>query len=370
MAVDKFLKDLSEEVGFKFGSPWRYSDKSLGVIVPILRLDAYSAEQREYLTLEEAKDKGVTFKDTGHIDRVIVESSLGVPIFIRSGTALKSAGTQPRVVETSTMIVPEGPKKEEIPPIPIITKQEILVRCIYASKPIQKESRFTHAGDVPLEVRSELLSKSDQARTWSAVSHATNRFMGSHVLGSGRSGRGSARMMNASSDDLVGAMEEVDKFTPNLDEILKKVPLFEDQVGAVFLDMKDVVGMELFDHPRSWEAIHKEVEKRLGESVAKEEDQSFFKPDYDKVKPLTLTFLKKLIESKKTEISHGITSTVSLKGDGVIGEATTINGKVIHLVGIKTGNIPKKLSEISRTVAADDAIRHAITSNFHAPRNR
>ena len=339
MAIDKFLKDLSEEVGFKFGSPWRYSDKSLGVIVPILRLDAEDAEQRGYITIEETKDKGVTFKDTGRIDRVIVESSLGIPIFIRSGTALNSAGTQPRAVETSTVIVPEAPKKkEEIPPIPIITKQEIPVRCIYASKPISSGSKFTPAGDVPLEVRSELLSKSGQAKTWSAVGYATNRFMANHRLGSSS---GNARVMRASADNLVGVMEEVDKFIPNLDEILKKVPLFENQVGAVFLDMKDVVGMELFDHPKSWEAIRKEVEKRLGESVAKEEDQSFFKPDYDKVKPLTLAFLKKLIESEKTDVSHGITSTVSLKGDGVIGEATTINGKVIHLVGIKTGKVSK-----------------------------
>ncbi len=353
MAIDGFLSNLSKEIGYKFGSPWRYSDKSLGVIVPILKIgNGQGFKEREYITLEEAKDQGISFKDTGRIDRVIIESSLGKPIFIRSGTALKSAGTQPRAVETSVVIIPQEQKKEgPMPPIitPIITKQEINVRCIHASKSIRGGTKFAYAGDVPVEVRSELLSKSGQGGTWSAVSHATNRFMSSQSYISRRLG-----MMNLNSDNLVGVMEEVDKFTGNIDEILKKVPLFEDQVGAVFLDMKDVVGLELFDSPKSWEAIHKEVEKRLGESITKEEDQSFFKPDYEKVKPLTLTFLKKLLESEKKEVSHGITSTISLKGNGIVGEATTINGKVIHLVGLKVSPKSKeKNSDVLERNMAD-----------------
>jgi len=329
MVIDGFLNNLSKEIGYKFGSPWRYSDKSLGVIIPILKMgDGKGFEEREYITMEEVKDQGISFKDTGRIDRVIVESSLGKLIFIRSGTAFKSLGTQPRAVETSVVIMPDMEKKE--------TRQEIFVRCIHASKPISSGKKFVYAGDVPIEVRSALLSKSGQSETWSAVGRATNRFMSTRLGSSGsHSYTAGLRSTGFRTDNLVGVMEEVDKFTGNIDEILAKVPLFEDQVGAVFLDMKDVVGMEMFDHPKSWEAIHKEVEKRLGESTAKEEDKSFFKPDYERVKPLTLEFLKKLLESEKTETSHGVVSTISLKGDGIVGEATTINGKVIHLVGIK-----------------------------------
>jgi len=162
----------------------------------------------------------------------------------------------------------------------------------------------------------------------------------------------------ASHDNLAGVMEEVDKFTENIDEILKKVPMFEDQVGAVFLDLKDVVGIELFDHPKSWEAIHKEVEKRLGESIAKEEEKTFFKPDYEQVKPLALSFLKKLIDSEKIETSKsGDVYTVTLlKGDGIVGEATSINGKVIHLVGMKVDKnadreqSPTRSSDIFRSI--------------------
>lgn len=378
MIVEEFIRNVGDEVGFKLGSPWRYNDKSLGVVVPILKTG--DTEERVYVTLEEAKDKGITFKDTGHIDKVIVESSIGKPVFIRSGTAFKSGGTQPRAVETSTVIVPDANKedikddiKEEIPIAPIITKQEVPVRCIYASKGIRSSTKFEYGGDVPIEVRSALMSRSGQSSVWGAVNHATNRFRASSIGQSygSRMSTGTGRMSFAAShitnDNLVGVMEEVDKAIPDIDNILKNVPLFEDQVGAVFLDIKDVIALEMFDHPKSWEAIHKEVEKRLGESAAKEQE-SFYKPDYDKVKPLALTFLKKLLESEKKEVSksRGV-STFVLKGDGIIGEATVIDGKVIHLVGIKSDKNPKEKDRFStiigRAAPIGDVLRRDVTSS-------
>lgn len=380
MIVEEFLKNLSDEVGFKLGTPWRYNDKSLGVVVPILKIG--DVEERVYVTLEEAKDKGVTFKDTGRINKVIVESSIGKPVFIRSGTAFKSGGTQPRAVETSTVIVPDMDKedikddikdgvKEEIPIAPIITKQEVPVRCIYSSKPISSNTKFEYGGDVPIEVRSALMSKSGQGDVWGAVNHATNRFRSSSHFtaaygASARYGRTSFTASNITNDNLVGVMEELDKVIPDIDNILKNVPLFEDQVGAIFMDIKDVIALEMFDHPKSWEAIHKEVEKRLGESAAKQQE-SFYKPDYDKVKPLALAFLKKLLESEKKEISksRGV-STFVLKGDGIIGEATVIDGKVIHLVGIKSDKDTKQRDSlgtiVSRAASISEAIQREIAS--------
>lgn len=179
MIIKEFLNNLEDEIGYKFGTPWRYSDKALGVIVPILKIG--DAEEREYITLEEAKNKGITFKDSGHIEKVIIESSLSVPIFIRSGTILKSQGTQSRAVESSIVITPQEEKAKNKK-----AEQEIPVRCIYASKGIRTGVTFTHGGDVPLEVRSSLLSRSGQGSTWAAVGHATHRLM-SNRLGSSRS---------------------------------------------------------------------------------------------------------------------------------------------------------------------------------------
>ena len=366
MLIEQFLNNLNREIGYKFGSPWRYSDKSLGVIVPILKTGDIG--EREYITLEEAQNKGIDFKDSGSIDKVIIESSWPDPIFIRSGTVLKSQGTQTRAVESSVVIVPkeEKNKRTNAPEI-IVTAQEIPVRCIYASKGIRAGSAFTYGGDTPIEVRSMLLSRSGQRATWKAVQGATHRFMSARVAhGSGTryGSSGSPMSFTASNDNLSGVMEEVDKFTADIDEILKKVPLFEDQVGAVFLDMKDVVGIELFDHPKSWEAIHKEVEKRLGESITHEEEKTFFKPDYEQVKSLALSFLKKLIDSEKIETSKsGDKYAVTLlKGDGIVGEATSINGKIVHLVGMKVvkntkddadqtyGDVSTRASDVLRSI--------------------
>lgn len=360
MLIDQFLAGLSNEIGYKFGTPWRYSDKSLGVVVPILKMG--NIGEREYITLEEAKDQGVSFKDSGFVDKVIIESSLSMPVFIRSGTILKSQGTQSRAVESSIIIVPKKEEsKQDMPDAPyIVVSQEIPVRCIYASKGIHTGTTFSYGGDTPIEVRSALLSRSGQANTWRAVKGATHRFMSARV--------GSHMSYTASNDNLSGIMEEVDKFTGDIDEILKKVPLFEDQVGAVFLDMKEVVGMELFDHPKSWEAIHKEVEKRLGESLAKEEENTFFKPDYEKVKPLALSFLKKLIDSEKIETSKGgdVYTVTLLKGDGIVGEATSINGKIVHMVGMK---IDKNVNNDAKPIREDASSRTSeIFRNIGGPR--
>lgn len=373
MTIDRFLNDVSKEIGYKFGTPWRYSDKALGVVVPILRQDGIY-EERVYITLEEAKDQGVTFKDTGRIDRIILETKSRKPIFVRSGTAFKSGGTQPRAVETSVIIVPQEQKEEDkIPVAPIITVQEIPVRCIHSTKPINPGTKFEYGGFVPSEVENVLMSKSGQTATWNAVSASTNRLMSQHSRSGTshhtfRSDRiGSGTLGRASTNDLVGVMEDVDKFTGDIDKILAKVPLFEYQVGAVFLDMKDVIGLELFDHPKSWESIHKEVEKRLGESLAKEEEKTFFKPDYDSIKPLTLAFLKKLLESEKMETRHGMASTVTLKGDGVIGEATTIDGKVIHLIGMKDSK--KNKGDVRPDSTIRDVVQR-LTAYSHTPDTR
>ena len=202
MIVGEFLDGLRNENGFKFGTPWRYSDKALGVIVPILKT-GYVGE-REYITLEEAKDKGVDFKDSGHINKVLIESSLSTPIFIRSGTILKSQGTQTRAVESSVIIVPskEGTKEKKT--------QEILVRCIYASKVIRTGEKFAYGGDTPIEVRSALLSRSGQLDTWKAVGGATHRFMSNRLSSSGTGMH--SMSYTASHDNLAGVMEDVDKF--------------------------------------------------------------------------------------------------------------------------------------------------------------
>lgn len=281
---------------------------------------------------------------------------------------LKSQGTQTRAVQGSIVIVPKEEKnKEQNAPEIIVTTQEIPVRCIYASKGIHTGSSFTYGGDTPIEVRSMLMSRSGQRTIWKAVEGATHRFMSARIRKRGATSYGSSgdtMSFTASNDNLSGVMEEVDKFTADVDEILKKVPLFEDQVGAVFLDMKDVVGIELFDNPKSWEAIHKEVEKRLGESITHEEEKTFFKPDYDQVKPLVLQFLKKLIDSEKIETSKSgqIYSVTLLKGDGIVGEATSINGKIIHMVGMKVvknskddadptyGDVSTRTSDILRSI--------------------
>ncbi|GAJ22664.1 unnamed protein product, partial [marine sediment metagenome] len=92
---------------FKWGKPWRLNDRSMGIVVPIIR---EGKGERKYAILEEANDK-VEIKDTGSIGEVSVKSKSDKPVFIRGGTLLQGQGTQSRVVTCGTIVMPE---KEEV----------------------------------------------------------------------------------------------------------------------------------------------------------------------------------------------------------------------------------------------------------------
>ena len=69
------MKDLLS--GFKSGhyaikEPWRVTDKSLTVVVPIV---SSKAGQRNYVVLEEVKDK-VRIIDTGGISQLRIEGNV------------------------------------------------------------------------------------------------------------------------------------------------------------------------------------------------------------------------------------------------------------------------------------------------------
>jgi len=82
--------------GYKLSDPWKYSEETLGVVVPILR---QRAPEREYVTMYEVlKDLGM--KDTGRIDQVELQNRTGKAVFVRAGTIFAGA-TQSRAAQHS-----------------------------------------------------------------------------------------------------------------------------------------------------------------------------------------------------------------------------------------------------------------------------
>lgn len=136
------------------------------------------------------------------------------------------------------------------------------------------------------------------------------------------------------SDNLVDNMRRMEKFKDNIDDIIKKMPVIKNQVGVAILDFNDVVGLEIFDNPESWEAIQKEVIKKYAEIIGKKLEEALYKLDKDKIKPKIEKFLEEVSIGCHEEVifKNGTSKTMSLDGNNVMGEYTTIDDVMIYLI--------------------------------------
>jgi len=125
------VKDLISQLDtgiYEFKEPWRATNKSLTIVVPIV---AKTKGKRNYVVLEEVKDK-IKIVDTGGINKARIEGDVDKPTFIRGGTMLKGA-TQARATQFGIMVMPQ--KSDKIP-----------VHCIHASRGIRPGVSF-HSGE-------------------------------------------------------------------------------------------------------------------------------------------------------------------------------------------------------------------------------
>jgi hypothetical protein len=304
------VKDLLSQIeaeAYEFKEPWRATDKSLTIIVPIV---AETPGARNYVVLEEVKDK-VKIVDTGSIDRTRIEGDVDKPTFIRGGTMLKGA-TQERATQYGIVIVPE--KAEQIP-----------VHCIHASRGIRSGALFAAGGYAPRQVYASMLCHRNQSHTWQAAANYSAMARVSEDL--------APRLANVSHDDLVGVVETVQKFREDLKEVLKQIPDYVNQVGTVLIDPDGVVGLELYDHPDSWKAFSESIIRTYANELTREDKTGIFKPDLEAVIVVIKAFMEEIKKAEEEEVfNKNNAKTVILKAESFVGEYTTINGKTMHLL--------------------------------------
>ena len=317
---------IQESNGFRWGEPVR-PDDAVAIVVPILRSGV--AGEPSYLLLEEVKDR-VEFADSGRIGGVRVRArGVDKPIFIRSGTILKGRGTQSRAPAVSAVVYPE-------------VEAELEVRCVHASHPVVGGRRFEAAVyKAPTTVQRALLTGSQYA-VWSSVrDYAMSRVLGHFASSLSRSLAASAAYSRPADseplyvDDLPSLLE-VEAGKKFIDEIVKQLPVLEDQVGIAVLDMDGAVGMELFDHPKSWKALAESIVKSYEDALSRR--SGLFKPDASKVREELSKFLAKIqaCEAEPAYQNRGAT-TFLLKSQEIVGEYTVLGGEVIHLLAMRRG---------------------------------
>jgi len=305
------LEDILEN--YELGEPWKFGEKSLAAVVPILcprRLE------RDYVLLQEIQDKlKIEIKDTGLIGAAEVNNPTDYNVFIRKGTLLKGP-TQERGVVTGKVLLPCSTEKIE-------------VQCVHASRGIRSGAFFRAGGIAPRPVMKSFLSRRSQHETWNAVNQATRSYMAMAAP----AGQISEQRI---SDDLVGILEQTQKFRDEVEDVLKKVPGdLNDQVGIAIIDLKGVVGLEIFNHPDSWSAFSKSVVRSYADALS-EEGSELFEMKLDRVKEAVISFIQKLAETPSDVVYKNERSTThTLKGKEVAGEYTTLNTVMIHLVAFR-----------------------------------
>jgi DNA-binding transcriptional ArsR family regulator len=342
------VKDLLSKFDsgvFEFKEPWR-AGKALAVIVPIV---AKRAEPRSYVVLEEVKDK-VRFVDTGRIGEVKVEGEFDKPTFIRGGTMLKGI-SQERATEFSVIVTPE---KAEI---------TIPVHCVHASKGIRPGAFFTVATSyTPPTVHSNMLAARNQGVTWYAVARYSSNILTSWAPATS----GYSRVRH---DDLVGVQESLTEFRKELEEILSKIPDYVNQVGSVVIDPDGVVGLELFDHPKSWKTVTEKIKRTFTEALTREDKAGIFKPDMD----AALTVINELLEKLENPVeerevfNQADARTVIFKVEGYVGEYTTLNNKTIHLTITRREKEEKRVPHFPTILTATPTFHRTEDTTTAAP---
>ena len=290
--------------GIRLGNAWQYSKKHLGLVIPILK---DNATKRNYVMAEEIEKK-IDIKDTGDIGKINITMDHDKPVFIRSGIAFKGQGTQSRAVKVSVVAMPK-----RVTPI--------LVNCIHASHPIRQYSSFRMCGSVPRAVHYSLM-RGDQGRVWNSVSCCASP---------------QAIEGRISNDDLLGNMEAIEGLKSDVNDIIKEVPSFENQVGIAVFDYKGIAGIEVFDSPESWEAISKDVIKKYNDTLSRKQENQVYKIDNVAVQQQVWKFLEKLdkIQNINEVFNNKSAKTFCFEfknGNDYIGEYTQISSKTIHLL--------------------------------------
>jgi len=374
MIYESLIDALIAQEDFGFGDPWRFSEKTCSIVVPILsKTKKYGA--RGYYVIEEVKDK-VAFTDTGSIGGVKAISNADKPVFIRNGSAFGvpygGTGTQERSVTVGTVLFPQV--------------QEVLATiCVHASRGITPGAGFQYKGLIPQILLGAVALRS-QHETWNAVNQYTQSKKAS-LRAAGGSVALSVNSLEA-GDDLVGfqdRIEEIQEFKNSIDDFLKKIPAdLEGQIGMAVLDADGVIGLELFDSPESWTAFSKSVAKSYSDVLMQEKKVSdVFEINRDRVVDHVVDFLAGMKRFTQKTIwrrkEHGIEAiTHQLDTDDAIGEYTFLgkeipfpspgNG-VIHLV------VTRKSKELQRPapripIARPTSLRAGGTAQQPSPREQ
>ncbi len=354
-SVKKFLKKVSEQrLGYNFAPPRRLGKDSLAVIVPITRKTSL---KRQYVLLTENPE--VKIVDTGNIHQFLVKNPSKENVYICAGTVFKGP-TQERALVRSAVIFAGK-------------EQTVEVRCVHASKGINRGSEVIYGGYTPLHMDQNTYGKGftpkDQSTYWNSVKSYSTSVLAAGLANvaqpqnewnavrsaSGMLGGSNwlseyteARQLASTTTDLVSTSPPSgsepddlasiqDQVGNNLDEIIRQIELVPDQTGLAFLSDKGLQTVALFDVHESWATLHKDAVKRLGPSLAAKDEQGVFDYRQDMAHSTVAAVLGQdydvsTIYEHRSSNGEPPLKICGLTSENFLGETVEIGGFVVHVV--------------------------------------
>jgi len=309
--VVKLVEDIAHEVGYEFGNIWRPKDTSLCAVIPILRNGPVS--EPKYYLLDDVKDR-VRILESGSIGELVVEldPSVNKPVFVRGGTLFKGKGTQSRTLKYSVVLIPSKVSR---------IQERVPVLCVAETEPIITCRKLTYVRSLaPLNLHTHVI-RGDQYALWHGI-------------------RDMARTCGTEVTTLINVIENLSSRYKFVEEVIKKIPVLDEQVGIALLDFEGVVGIEVFDSPISWKKLADRVSRTFVETLVKESPLFELRKDvaYEKVKE----FLLRVKECSEYRVySNEGTETYFLEGPKIVGEYVTLNDEIIHLMVFRRRGIPE-----------------------------
>lgn len=293
--------------GLQMGEVLRHEGLAL---FPLMAGDAAEATERDYMVLDEAIQEDlieITEVDAaGRVPDLKVRNRAKKPVLILDGEELMGA-KQNRILDI-TVLVP--------------AEQEILipVSCVEQGRWHSKSRRFAPAGHLIFsELRASKKRRTlhamslgdrprDQLDTWDEV------------------GRKFEAMCFRSPTEAVSELYSSRKV--DLDSYVKALAPRDAQVGAVFAVHGRVIGMELFDHPRTLRLFLPKVVRSYALDDLHRESRKAKKARPEEAE----RFLHAMaVADAQPFLGMGLGECVHVRGEGFDGSALAFQGRVVHL---------------------------------------
>jgi hypothetical protein len=320
--LERVLGRLLDSKYYYLGDPWRGNDKVRGFFVPIILLEV---QQRGYQMAEECSHK-IRILDSGKIRGMDVANPDSSAVFMRGGTVTKG-GTQTRTISYGIIIEPQT----NLTPVE--------VKCIFETHGIRRGAR-SHIDDL-CYLRSSLQHRlyQSQRSIWEGIRKSRMDML---CCSDKLVKRGFHHSQN---DDYLGTINE---FRKKILADIKKAPNIKNQVGILVFRKKMLRGLELFDHPDSWKAVHDKVlESHVIELMPRTIEKKQVEDPYLSENEIS-SHLSDYFHSIHQEghrvgtdkiLMKGKTWSTHLLSNGKLVEYTILNDDIIHVLSVVKNGI-------------------------------